>query len=76
MTIQELKDALLQKRYTAPIRLGAHAVIVEDVDKFLKVQFIECDNWKKDLDKCPAYERLMKFYEVVHAEDDVVADAG
>lgn len=63
MTVQELKETLLGKEYTAPIRIGEHAIVV-DVKQFLRIQFIECSNWKKELEKCPAYERLMQFWEV------------
>lgn len=63
MTVQELKETLLGKEYTAPIRIGEHAVII-DVQRFLRIQFIECDRWKKEIEKCPAYERLMDFHKV------------
>ena len=64
MTIDELKAALLGKEYPDRVELGPHAVVI-DAERFLLTQFIECEQWKKDIDKCPAYERLVKFYEVV-----------
>lgn len=64
MTVEELKVALLGKEYTTPIRLGDHAVITDDAQLFLRTSFQECDRWSKDIEKCPAYGRLLKFYEV------------
>ena len=64
MTVLELKEALQGKEFTAPVKLGAH-MTVTNVDNFLRTQFLECDIWTKDIAKCPAYERLVKFYEVV-----------
>ncbi|MFZ4861695.1 DUF6965 family protein [Sphingobacterium sp. Mn56C] len=63
MTVAELKDELLGKTYQTPIHIGPHAVVVSDVEKFLRVQFYECDHKGADAEKTPAYERLMKFYE-------------
>ncbi|SFS30708.1 DUF6965 family protein [Sphingobacterium wenxiniae] len=65
MTIDELKQALLTtgKTYTLPIKLSIDQTLTENVDQFLKVQFIEAEAWKKELSKCPAYLRLLKFYE-------------
>ena len=65
MTIDELKQALLapNKPYTLPIKLSPDQTLTSDVDNFLKVQFLEAENWKKELSKCPAYLRLLKFYE-------------
>ena len=63
MTVLELKEALQGKEFTEPVKLGAH-MTVTNVDNFLRTQFLECDMWTKDLVKYPAYERLVKFYEV------------
>ncbi|MBD1421638.1 DUF6965 family protein [Sphingobacterium chuzhouense] len=63
MTIDELKQALQGKQFTAPVKLEPHAIL-QDVEQFLRIQFIEVDLWKKDITKCPAYLRLVKFYEV------------
>lgn len=64
MTVEELKKALQGKTFTAPVELEPH-MIVTDVEQFLRIQFIEVDLWKKDIEKCPAYLRLVKFYEAV-----------
>lgn len=64
MTVEELKEALQGKQFTAPVELAPHA-IVQDVEQFLRIQFIEVDLWKKDITKCPAYLRLVKFYKAV-----------
>lgn len=64
MTVQELKEALQGKQFTAPVELAPHEV-VQDVEQFLRIQFIEVDLWKKEITKCPAYLRLVKFYEAV-----------
>jgi len=45
--------------------------IVVDVEKFLHVQFVECDNWKKDITKCPSYVRLVRFWEAVSKEESL-----
>jgi len=64
MTIDELKAALLGKEYPDNIRIAQHAVVV-DAERFLHTQFLECEQWQKDMDKCPAFERLMQFWEAV-----------
>lgn len=64
MTVLELKEALQGKEFTEPVKLGAH-MTVTNVETFLRIQFIECEQWKKDIEKCPAYLRLVKFYEAV-----------
>jgi len=62
MTVQELKEALQGKTFSAPVELAPH-MVVQDIDQFLRIQFIEVDLWKKEITKCPAYLRLVKFYE-------------
>jgi len=62
MTVDELKQALQGKQFSAPVELAPHQ-IVQDIDTFLRIQFIEVDLWKKDITKCPAYLRLVAFYE-------------
>jgi len=62
MTVDELKEALQGKTFTAPVELAPH-MVVTDIDQFLRIQFIEVDLWKKEITKCPAYLRLVKFYE-------------
>lgn len=66
MTIEELKSELLGKSLPDRVGISAEQVVV-DVDTFLKIQFIEVEAWKKDLEKCPAYLRLIKFREAIIA---------
>lgn len=68
MTVEELKAALLNRAYQTPIRIDVHEEIENNVDRFLKIQFIECDQWSRDIEKCPAYRRLIKFYESTKTE--------
>lgn len=63
MTVEELKAALLGKEYPDNIRIAPHMVVLNAAN-FLQVQFLECELWKKDIEKCPAYLRLVRFYEV------------
>ncbi|WP_394346345.1 DUF6965 family protein [Sphingobacterium paludis] len=67
MTIPELKAFFEGKTFTPPIQISPDQ-IVEDPVQFLHTQFIMVDQWsdKKPLDRCPAYLRLMKFWEAVH----------
>ncbi|TDQ79598.1 DUF6965 family protein [Sphingobacterium yanglingense] len=63
MTVEDLKNELLGKEYPEVVQVGAHQKVV-DVAKFLEIQFLECELWKKkDITKCPAHYRLMQFYE-------------
>lgn len=62
--IEELKQELLGKTYAEQVRISEDQIVV-DTDLFLKVQFIEVDQWQKDITKCPAYVRLMKFREAI-----------
>jgi len=64
VTREELKQELLGKSYPNEVRISADQVVV-DVSLFLRIQFIELDQWAKDITKCPAYVRLMKFKEAV-----------
>lgn len=65
MTIEELKQELLGKSYTeSKVQISPDQIVV-DIPLFLKVQFIELDQWSKDITKCPGYVRLMKFREAV-----------
>ncbi|PRD56611.1 DUF6965 family protein [Sphingobacterium gobiense] len=64
ITIEELKSELLAKSLPERVEISQEQVVV-DVDTFLKIQFIEVEAWKKDLEKCPAYLRLMKFREAI-----------
>jgi len=64
VTREELKQDLLGKSYPNEVCISADQVVV-DVSLFLRIQFIELDQWAKDITKCPAYVRLMKFKEAV-----------
>ncbi|GGH27926.1 hypothetical protein FAZ19_19385 [Sphingobacterium alkalisoli] len=62
MTVEELRSALLGKEYPETVRISKDQTVT-DVDKFLHIQFIMCEQWTKDIAKSPAYGRLLKFYE-------------
>ncbi|WP_165793124.1 hypothetical protein [Sphingobacterium haloxyli] len=47
MTVEELKTALLGKQFSQPVVLADH-MVVQDIDQFLRIRFIECDLWKKE----------------------------
>lgn len=64
MTKEELKEELYSKTYPEQVRISVDQ-LVSDVPKFLRVSFIEVDKWSKELDKCPAWVRLLKFKEAV-----------
>lgn len=65
MTVEDLKNELYGRTFPERVQINPDQIVV-DVEKFLHVQFIECDNWKKDIEKCPAYVRLARFYEAVN----------
>lgn len=73
MTVEDLKNELFGKTYPSEVQINPDQIVV-DVQKFLHIQFIECDNWKKDIEKCPAYVRLMRFYEAVNKVDKTIDD--
>lgn len=62
MTVEELKQALLNREYPESIQIADH-ILITDIPTFLKIQFYECDKWKKDIKKCSSYQRLILFYE-------------
>lgn len=64
MTKEELKQELLGKTFPERVQIGPDQVVV-DVPLFLRIQFIELDKWTKDITKCPAYVRLVRFKEAV-----------
>ena len=64
MNITELQQELLGKSYPEQIQISEDQ-LVTDVSLFLKVQFIEVEQWQKDITKCPGYVRLMKFRDAV-----------
>ncbi len=69
MSIDELKEALLNRTYPERVQISSDQVVI-DVPKFLEIQFLECELWKKkDITKCPGHLRLVKFYEATKVED-------
>ena len=64
MTIEELKQVLLNKDFPKDVQISEDQVVI-DVDLFLHVQFIELEKWTKDITKCPAYVRLIRFKEAL-----------
>jgi hypothetical protein len=64
VTIEELKQELLGKTYSEKVQISEDQVVV-DVPLFLKIQFIELEQWQRDITKCPGYVRLMKFKEAI-----------
>ena len=64
MDLDQLRKELFQREYENNIRIAPHMVIL-NTQRFLEKQFRDCEKWTKELDKCPSYERLMKFYEFV-----------
>lgn len=66
MRIEELKSELLGKTYPNEVRIHVDQVVV-DVPLFLKVSFIEAEQWTRDLEKCPGWVRLIRFKEAVIA---------
>lgn len=65
MSIDELKVELLGKDYPEEVRIHVDQVVV-DVPLFLKVSFIEAEQWTKDLEKCPGWVRLIRFKEAIN----------
>ena len=65
MTTEELKQELLGKSYPEKVQISEDQIVV-DVPLFLRVQFIELDQWQKDITKCPGYVRLLKFKEAIN----------
>ncbi|MBL1409384.1 DUF6965 family protein [Sphingobacterium faecale] len=71
MTIDELKAALLNRDYPERVKISSDQVVV-DVPKFLEIQFLECELWKKkDITKCPGHLRLVKFYEATNPSTQI-----
>ena len=64
MTIDELKQELLGKTYPEKVQISEDQIVV-DVSLFLKIQFIELEQWQREITKCPGYVRLMKFKEAI-----------
>lgn len=68
MSIEELKAELLGKEYPDEVRIHVDQVVV-DVPLFLRVSFIEAEQWTKDLEKCPGWVRLIRFKEAIAAAE-------
>ncbi|HLS93986.1 MAG TPA: hypothetical protein VK017_00355 [Sphingobacterium sp.] len=66
MTIEELKNELLGRTYPERVQISPDQVVL-DAETFLRIQFIELEAWKKELEKCPAYLRLVRFRDAVNA---------
>lgn len=64
MTVEELKQELLGKTFPEKVQISDDQVVV-DVPLFLKIQFIELEQWQRDITKCPGYVRLIKFKEAI-----------
>ena len=64
MTKEELQQELIDKSYPEKVQISEDQIVV-DIPLFLRIQFIELDKWQKDITKCPAYVRLMKFRETI-----------
>jgi len=64
MELDVLRRELTGRTYEDNIRIAPHMVVL-NAERFLAKQFKDCDNWKKELDKCPSYDRLVLFYEAV-----------
>ena len=73
MTIEELKQDLLGKTYPNEVQIFVDQ-LVTDVPKFLRVSFIELEKWTKDIEKCPAYVRLIRFRAAVQPATTVSED--
>lgn len=69
MTLDDLKNVLLGKTFPDNIQINPDTIVV-DTNLFLTVQFIECENWKKEIEKCPAYVRLVRFYKAVNTVEN------
>ena len=64
MTVDDLKNELHGRTFPDKVQISEDQIVI-DVENFLKVQFIECDQWTRDITKCPAYNRLLKFWEAI-----------
>lgn len=62
MTLAELRAVLLGKSFTEPVQINSSSTVSEP-DKFLAIQFADCERWSREIEKCPAYIRLVQFYE-------------
>lgn len=72
MSIEELKAELLGKTYPEKVQINEDQIVI-DVPKFLKVSFIEAEQWTRDLEKCPGWVRLIRFKEAINPSPTVAA---
>lgn len=68
MTVEELKRELSGRSFPERVTISPDQVVF-DVELFLRIQFIIIDAWKKDIQKCPAYVRLMRFRDALANEE-------
>ncbi|KGE13371.1 DUF6965 family protein [Sphingobacterium deserti] len=64
MTIDELKQELSGKSFPQEVMISPDQIVF-DPELFLRTQFIMVDAWKKDIEKCPAYIRLVRFKDAI-----------
>jgi hypothetical protein len=64
MTLEDLKNELHGRTFPKKVQISPDQIVV-DVDKFLKVQFLSCESWSRDITKCPSYVRLIKFWDAI-----------
>lgn len=69
MNIEELKQELLGKEYPEAVQIYVDQKVT-DIPKFLRVSFIELEKWAKDIEKCPAYVRLIRFRDAVSVKTE------
>lgn len=65
MNPEELRTEL-NKRDLVNLQLAPHIKVV-DAKKFVEIQFIEVEKWKGDLQQCPAWQRLLLYWERLQA---------
>jgi len=70
MTVEDLRNELYGRTFPKEVQINPDQAVV-DVELFLHVQFLACDNWKKDITKCPSYVRLVRFWEAVSKEESL-----
>ncbi len=64
MTIDELKADLANRQFPGEVRIAVD-MVVTDVPFFLSASFAAAERWTKDLEKCPAWIRLIHFKEAI-----------
>ena len=64
VSLETLKTELLGRDFPERVEISEDQIVI-DVQTFLRIQFLVAEAWKKDLEKCPSYLRLLKFREAV-----------